>query len=131
VSPSIFFGPEDRGHIFLWLLSSLPSIAIQKTLKLNLSVISVFTVSVVRKLRVKLKYPNVALDEFGNRGQWTMIYNEGFEVTVNQRTFFAYSYFTRVMKMLLWSALSSWMLCLVLQNLPGVSEAHTHSIIMG
>jgi len=51
------------------------------------------TVSVVRKLRVNLKYPNVAVDEFGNRGHWTMIYNEGFEITVNQRTFFAFSYF--------------------------------------
>jgi cathepsin C len=52
--------------------------------------------SVVRKLRVNLKYPDVAVDEFGNRGHWTMIYNEGFEVTVNQRTYFAFSYFKQV-----------------------------------
>jgi cathepsin C len=57
-----------------------------------------FTVTVVRKLRVNLKYPNVAIDEFGNRGQWTMIYNEGFEVMINQRIFFGYSYFTKVIK---------------------------------
>jgi len=50
--------------------------------KHNLYVTTV-TVSVVRKLRVNLKYPNVAVDEFGNRGHWTMIYNEGFEITVN------------------------------------------------
>jgi hypothetical protein len=65
-----------------------------------------FTGSVVRKLRVNLKYPNMAVDEFGNRGQWTMIYNEGFEVTINQRTFFAYSYFIKVTKSLLLSILS-------------------------
>lgn len=54
------------------------------------------SVSVVRKLRVNLRYPDVATDEFGNQGHWTMIYNEGFEITINQRTFFAYSYFTQV-----------------------------------
>lgn len=54
------------------------------------------TVSLVRRLRVNLKYPNVAVDEFGNLGHWTMIYNEGFEITVNQRTFFAFSYFKQV-----------------------------------
>jgi len=58
--------------------------------------VTLVTVSVVRKLRVNLKYPNVAVDEFGNRGHWTMIYNEGFEITVNQRTFFAFSYFKQV-----------------------------------
>lgn len=52
-------------------------------------------VSVARKLRVDLRYPDIAVDEFGNHGHWTMIYNEGFEITINQRTFFAYSYFTK------------------------------------
>lgn len=31
------------------------------------------------------------MDEYGNKGQWTMIYNQGFEVTINYRKFFAYS----------------------------------------
>ncbi|XP_069678160.1 dipeptidyl peptidase 1-like [Periplaneta americana] len=52
-------------------------------------------VTVARKLRVDLRYPDIAVDEYGNHGHWTMIYNEGFEVTVNQRTFFAFFYFTK------------------------------------
>lgn len=47
------------------------------------------------RMRVDLRYPDVVIDEFGNRGHWTMIYNEGFEITINQRTFFAYFYYTQ------------------------------------
>lgn len=46
---------------------------------------------VVAKVRVDLKYPNVAVDQFGNVGTWTMVYNQGFEVTVSGRSYFAYS----------------------------------------
>merc|ERR1712227_954263 len=45
----------------------------------------------VDKVKVELKYPNVAVDQFGNIGTWTMIYNQGFEVTVTGRTYFAFS----------------------------------------
>ena len=31
---------------------------------------------VVSKLRVDLKYPNIAVDQFGNIGSWTMVYNQ-------------------------------------------------------
>ncbi|CAL8077025.1 unnamed protein product [Calicophoron daubneyi] len=30
-------------------------------------------------------YPNLAVDEYENRGTWTMIYNQGFEITVQNR----------------------------------------------
>jgi len=30
----------------------------------------------VDKVKVELKYPNVAVDQFGNIGTWTMIYNQ-------------------------------------------------------
>ena len=30
----------------------------------------------VAKLRVSLKYPNLAVDQFGNLGTWTMVYNQ-------------------------------------------------------
>ena len=30
----------------------------------------------VHKLRLVLKYPNTAVDEFGNIGSWTMVYNQ-------------------------------------------------------
>jgi len=46
---------------------------------------------VVAKFRVELKYPNIAVDQFGNIGSWTMVYNQGFEVTVSGRSYFAYS----------------------------------------
>jgi len=46
---------------------------------------------VVSKFRLSLKYPNVAVDQFGNTGTWTMVYNQGFEVTVAGRTYFGYS----------------------------------------
>merc|ERR1719153_1775455 len=48
-------------------------------------------VPVVSKFRVDLKYPNEAIDQFGNVGTWTMVYNQGFEVTVSGRSYFAYS----------------------------------------
>ena len=31
------------------------------------------------KLVVKLSFPNVAVDQFGNAGFWTMVYNQGKE----------------------------------------------------
>ncbi|CAH8505216.1 unnamed protein product [Schistosoma turkestanicum] len=34
---------------------------------------------------VDLLYPDIAVDQFGNRGHWTLIYNQGFEVTINHR----------------------------------------------
>lgn len=43
------------------------------------------------KLVVKLSFPNVAVDQFGNAGFWTMVYNQGFEVVVAGRKFFAFS----------------------------------------
>ena len=30
--------------------------------------------------QVDLIYPNVAVDQFGNSGFWTLVYNQGFEV---------------------------------------------------
>ena len=42
-------------------------------------------------LRVELMYPDVVLDEFGNQGFWTLIYNQGFEVVVGTHKYFAFS----------------------------------------
>ena len=44
-----------------------------------------------RTLKVSLTEPNIAVDENGNKGTWTMIYDEGFEVAVGGRKFFAFN----------------------------------------
>src|SRR4051794_12518356 len=36
------------------------------------------------------------VDQFGNKGVWTIIYNQGFEVTINSRRYFAFSNWTAV-----------------------------------
>ena len=43
------------------------------------------------KVYLKLDFPNVATDSFGNVGRWTLIYNQGFEVIINYRKYFAFS----------------------------------------
>jgi len=50
--------------------------------------------TIVEKTRVTLSYPDVAVDQYGNKGTWTMVYNQGFEVTVTGRSYFAFSDFT-------------------------------------
>ncbi len=42
------------------------------------------------KYVVSLEEPNVATDGEGNRGTWTMIYDEGFEVVIKGRKYFAF-----------------------------------------
>lgn len=43
------------------------------------------------KVFLKLSFPNVATDIFGSVGHWTLIYNQGFEVIINYRKYFAFS----------------------------------------
>lgn len=50
--------------------------------------------AVSKKIELHLMRPNVAVDSYGNKGHWTMIYNQGFEITINQRIYFAYSNFS-------------------------------------
>lgn len=49
---------------------------------------------VSKEIQLQLLKPNVAVDRYGNKGHWTVIYNQGFEITINQRIYFAYSNFT-------------------------------------
>ncbi|CAF0785378.1 unnamed protein product [Brachionus calyciflorus] len=46
-----------------------------------------------QKFKVNLLFPNTATDEDGNVGYWTMIYNQGFELVIGGRKYFAFSYF--------------------------------------
>lgn len=43
-----------------------------------------------RNVYVKLEFPNFAIDKMGNVGQWTMIYNQGMEIILNYRKYFAF-----------------------------------------
>lgn len=45
----------------------------------------------VNKVYLKLDFPNLATDREGNLGTWTLIYNQGFEVIINYRKYFAFS----------------------------------------
>ncbi|XP_064114817.1 dipeptidyl peptidase 1-like isoform X2 [Macrobrachium nipponense] len=48
---------------------------------------------IVHENTFTLEFPDVVKDELGNQGTWTMIYNQGFEVNINQRSYFAFSYY--------------------------------------
>jgi cathepsin C len=39
---------------------------------------------------VDLQFPNIAVDQYGNKGFWTLVYNQGFEVVVGGRKYYAF-----------------------------------------
>ncbi|KAL0477258.1 cathepsin C [Acrasis kona] len=48
----------------------------------------------VKSLKIDLQVPNVVTDENGNKGTWTLIYDQGFEVILNNNKYFAYFNYT-------------------------------------
>lgn len=44
-----------------------------------------------RRFNVTLEFPDKVTDEQGNLGTWTLIYNQGFEIIINYRKYFAFS----------------------------------------
>lgn len=53
--------------------------------------------AVKKKLKIKLQNPDLAYDEFGHMGFWTMIYNQGFEIVIANRKYFAFSRYAGTM----------------------------------
>lgn len=47
--------------------------------------------SYVSTIKLTLDFPDFAMDEYGNTGYWTMIYNQGFEIVVGGKKYFAFS----------------------------------------
>eukprot|EP00929_Paragymnodinium_shiwhaense_P094545 TRINITY_DN5514_c0_g2_i1.p1 TRINITY_DN5514_c0_g2~~TRINITY_DN5514_c0_g2_i1.p1 ORF type:complete len:570 (+),score=92.28 TRINITY_DN5514_c0_g2_i1:85-1794(+) len=58
---------------------------------------SFLAVPSVQKRRLTLKDPDTVLDSDGTEGRWTMIYDEGFEVTSGDYVYFAFSKFEYVL----------------------------------
>ena len=54
--------------------------------------------SVQTEYTVQLSFPDVAVDESGNKGFWTLIYNQGFEVVIANQKFFAFSNYSMITK---------------------------------
>lgn len=59
--------------------------------RLNFVNVNFFLATIQRKLRITLNENSVAYENDWNKGSWTMVYNQGYEVVVNFRTFFAFS----------------------------------------
>ena len=47
-------------------------------------------------LTVDLTFPDKAVDQYGNKGFWTLIYNQGFEVVIANHKYFAFSNYTKI-----------------------------------
>jgi len=43
--------------------------------------------------KVTLKEPHIAIDQDGNQGFWTYIYDQGFELVINGRKYFTFAYY--------------------------------------
>ncbi|XP_006820705.1 dipeptidyl peptidase 1-like [Saccoglossus kowalevskii] len=54
-----------------------------------------FTAPVLQKLTIELYFPDVAFDNYGNKGVWILVYNQGFEVVLNNRKYFAFSKYVK------------------------------------
>ena len=56
--------------------------------------------TVHNKIQVYLERPNIVYDEFKNNviGRWTMVYDEGFELNINDNLFFAFSRYNKINK---------------------------------
>ncbi|KAL5014137.1 hypothetical protein ScPMuIL_008407 [Solemya velum] len=48
---------------------------------------------VLKTYTVSLYFPDIAFDQDGNKGFWTLIYNQGFEVVIMGRKYFAFFLF--------------------------------------
>ncbi|GFY38194.1 dipeptidyl peptidase 1 [Trichonephila inaurata madagascariensis] len=50
---------------------------------------------IANTFQITLRFPNFAFDSYGNKGFWTIVYNQGFEIVINYRKYFAFSYYEK------------------------------------
>jgi len=77
----------DQGKSSLWYFTQIWL----SSFKIKKYQINVYSISVKHNSTIQLLFPDIASDQFGNLGKWTMVYNQGFEVTINFRKYFAFS----------------------------------------
>jgi len=63
------------------------------TLGNNNKYVNCTTFSSIGTYTVTLKDPSTAVDSSGNQGFWTVVYDQGFEVQIGGKKYFAFSYF--------------------------------------
>jgi cathepsin C len=52
------------------------------------------TSQIVKNVKISLQVPNIAVDQDGNKGTWTLIYDQGFEVIIHNNKYFAFFNYT-------------------------------------
>ena len=83
--------PSDRK-----LIVKLPNVSFDFMFTSDLLILNDGLGSPKHKKRVSLEFPNTVVDDWGNKGTWSMVYNQGFEVRISGRSYFGFSKFEMI-----------------------------------